>query len=106
MGGNFLGDGDSKNLLRIIQERSDDFSEAVLVPPGWRVADGGVPISPVLEKTVLVLVKATGGHLSVPADQDIEMILKDGILDRMRIPIRHARADGDPLVPASLIPPG
>jgi hypothetical protein len=105
MAGAFVGDGDSNNLLKIIQERSDDFSEAVLVPPGWRVADEGVPVSPLLEKTILLLVKAGGGYFAVPADEDVELILNDGILDRMGIPLRHARISGEPLVPASLIPP-
>lgn len=101
----FVGDGDSRNLLKIIQERSDDISEAVLVPPGWRVAEGGVPMSPTLEKTILLLVKAAGGHFTIPADQDIHMILDDGIFDRMGIPLRRALDSGEPLVPTSLIAP-
>jgi hypothetical protein len=105
MASSFVGDGNSDNLLQMLKERSDDFSEAVLVPPGWRVADHGLPISPVLQKIILLLVKAGGGHLAVAADEDIENILNDGILNRMRIPIRSARPIGEPLAPASLIPP-
>lgn len=105
MDGSFVGDGNSDNLLRLLKERSDDFSEAVLVPPGWRVAEQGVPISPVLQKIILLLVKAAGGYHALAADRDMENILNDGILSRMRIPIRCARPSGDPLVPTSLIPP-
>jgi hypothetical protein len=100
-----IGNGDSNHFLKLIREKSDDFSEAVLVAPGWRVAANGVPVSPVLEKTILLLVKANGGYIPVPADHDMELILNDGILERMRIPIRDANAAGDPLVPMTLIPP-
>ena len=100
-----IGNGDSNQFLKLIREKSDDFSEAVLVPPRWRVALNGTPVSPVLDKTILLLIKANGGYIPVPADQDMELILKDGILERMRIPIRHAQSEGDPLVPMTLIPP-
>jgi hypothetical protein len=65
----------------------------------------GVPISPRLEKPILVLVKPTGRVIPVQANQHIQMILRDGILERMSIPLRNAKRDGEPLVPATLIPP-
>ncbi len=100
-----LGDGNSQNLLKLLQEKSDDFSEVVIVPPGWRVAVNGSPISPVLEKIILVVAKVGGGVIAVTADVDIGLLLNDGILDRMRIPVRLARNQDEPLSPADLIPP-
>lgn len=70
----------SDELLTTIRERFDDIERAVLVPPGL-----------ISEQFVMVLDFMNGERQVIDAD-NAEIILNDGILNRMHVKIELAKA--------------
>jgi hypothetical protein len=80
--------GDSQNVLRYIQEKSDDIQE-VEIPlyPFGHLTQDGVPTGEVLHDVGLIVHCVKGNKLFIHKN-DAELVLNDGILNRMKIPIK------------------
>jgi hypothetical protein len=84
--------GSSERFLKEIQERSDDIEKIVLLPPGL-IGTAGVRVDPPTEGISLLIRFLDGtGQRAIHPD-DVEIILNDGILNRMRIKIEVFRGD-------------
>jgi hypothetical protein len=79
--------GDSQGVLRYIQEKSDDI-EKVVIPlyPFGQLFDNGVPTGEFLRDIGLVVHCVQGNQILIDR-ADAEVILNDGILNRMKIKI-------------------
>lgn len=81
--------GSSEELLRYIQEKSDDIERVVIIPPGAVVTYMGVPQAPIEEfKAMLYL---CNGERKVIGTTDAEILLNDGILNRMKLKIEFLK---------------
>ena len=77
--------GSSEKLLDYIKEKSDDVEKVVIVGKGAVLAYCGVPQAEFTEtKMMFVFV---GGERFFIGKEDAEIVLNDGILNRMKIKI-------------------
>jgi hypothetical protein len=76
--------GGSDKLLRHIQERSDDI-EKVIIPQTEHVSIGGTIPAPFPPGIIICLINGEQWGIS---KEDAEIILNDGILNRMKIKIQ------------------
>lgn len=76
----------SGELLRVIQERSDDIERAIVTPPGFVMEnpDGRKVRFPAFT----LIFKTVSGQQLVVGKDDAEVVLNDGILTRMKVPIQ------------------
>lgn len=82
--------GSTEALLKELKERSDDFEKAVLFHPGGYITDrNGVQVMGPFPHYALVFTLASGQSKAI-FGADVEAVLNDGILNRMRIPIELA----------------
>lgn len=84
--------GSSSALLKEIQERSDDIEKAVILPPGYSLSRDGKQTSKPFPTFLLMLFFVNGDRKIMHGD-DGEMVLNDGILNRMRIRIEFAKGE-------------
>lgn len=77
--------GSTEALVRYVQERSDDIEKAVLYPPGGVITNNGVVVRGPFVQFALVLHLAD--RTQAVFGNDVEAVLNDGILNRMRIRI-------------------
>jgi hypothetical protein len=87
------GDSPSARLLRFIQERSDDLEKVVLLPPGVAPAQDGVLVGLPVNQFILMLHFVDGNRKAIFGD-DVELVLNDGILHRMKIHIELRHSGG------------
>jgi hypothetical protein len=78
--------GTTEALVKYVQERSDDIEKAVLFPPGMTLAQNGVRVMGPFDQFALVF-HLTNGRSQAIFGGDVEAVLNDGILYRMRIRI-------------------
>jgi hypothetical protein len=82
--------GSSEALLKRIQERSDDIEKAMIIPPRWyRATTEGKQMSAPLPHFAMILCFINGDRKMIKG-ADVEMVLNDGILNRMKIRIELA----------------
>ena len=83
--------GSTENVVRYIQERSDDIERAEIpqVPTIWWVMPDGER----LEIEAGLVLRLSSGRMQVLHPQDAMAVLNDGILTRMRIPIELTRPE-------------
>ncbi len=81
-------------LYRMVsQERSDDIEKAVLYPPGFVLTYFGQQQSPPCSQFAIMLHMLDSDRKMIFGD-DVEAVLNDGILNRMKIPIELAKNKG------------
>jgi hypothetical protein len=81
--------GSTQALVKEIQERSDDIEKAVLIPPGYVLTYRHQPQSSPLDRWGLMLYFTTDRKMIF--GEDVEAVLNDGILNRMKIRIELAK---------------
>jgi hypothetical protein len=76
--------GSSAELLKFIQERSEDIERAEILCPGLVLTYMGQPVAPLKDFAIML-------HMSdkrrMIVREDAEILLNDGILNRMKIRI-------------------
>src|SRR5436190_14533974 len=78
--------GSTEAVLKRIQERSDDFEKVVLHPPGGQFTQHGRATSEMIPYFVMTFHLVSGRKHSI-FGSDVETVLNDGILNRMKIKI-------------------
>jgi len=79
--------GNSEAVLRFVQERSDDIVRAVIPMSSYVIEmENGIPTGQQIADVGMILVMI-GGDKSLLMRQDAEIVLNDGILNRMKIVI-------------------
>ena len=81
--------GSSEAVLQFIREKSEDIEKAV-IPVGARVFIRGRGVEPTMMVTGMILYMLNG-HLKVLNPADAELVLNDGILNRMHVRIELFR---------------
>jgi hypothetical protein len=82
--------GSSEEALRYIKEKSDDIVEAVIPQSPTIVVREGNARTEIVIGMVLYMVN---GHKKIVHPVDAELVLNDGILNRMHIPIKLLRPE-------------
>jgi len=81
--------GSSEDALRYIQEKSEDIEKAVI--PQTPTLVFSEPGKPGREFEVGMVLHMINGHKKIVHPVDAELVLNDGILNRMCIPIKLIR---------------
>jgi hypothetical protein len=84
--------GSSDKLLAFIKERSDDIEKVVILPPGTLVMDAGKHVETLQEFQMMLFL--VNNRRTVIGQQDTELLLNDGILNRMKISIEFFKGSG------------
>jgi hypothetical protein len=80
--------GSSEALLRFVQERSEDIDRVEIYGPGAVLTTGGE--RPYRIANFIMLLHFMSGEKKMISRDDAEILLNDGILNRMRIKIEFA----------------
>jgi hypothetical protein len=82
---------DSKELLAFLKEKSDDIEKAVIPQNPTLVIVDKEQRTPIMEIAVGMVLHMANGHCKYIGPHDAEILLNDGILNRMRIRIELYR---------------
>lgn len=84
--------GSSEKLLAYLKERSDDLEKVVICPPGAALSYAGRPVY-IFPEFSMMFYFVNEGRLLIK-QTDTEIVLNDGILNRMKIKIELMRKPG------------
>jgi hypothetical protein len=83
--------GDSEELLAFLKEKSDDIEKAVIPQNPTLVIVDKQTRTALMEIEVGMVLHMSNGHCKYIGPHDAEILLNDGILNRMRIRIELYR---------------